>query len=328
MILFLSLCALCFFFFFAFVLFLLLLLFLVSHPHSPLSSLLSPLSSLLSPLSSLLSPRTHRYGSVERQIRHDVADALPGSSDALLGMVLEFLTENTLERLTSGLHRPSHMREDLQTKELSGSVAAFCLQMGLNRRTDAVESANREQRQQDNELRKEIAREVREQGRKHLVGSRSAQKKMLTSGGGGDFGSKARSARPSVILDRAKKRLLDDMKQHEEEEKEGTERGGEEEREESPLRRGGSGVNAVSSSGQPSEVLSKLLDPSKSPFAVGMTPEETEALRSQLPGTPNRMKRNPTNTAPLRMIEEAKLVQAASNKNRDARVAALSMLNE
>jgi hypothetical protein len=167
--------------------------------------------------------RDKEYGSVERKIRHDVADALPGSSDALLTLVLEFLTENTLTQLTSGHHRPSHMREDLAVKELSGSVAAFCLQMGMNRRTDAVEGAEREQRYQENEHRKDIARGVREKRRNKMVGSRDAQKKMLAeeNGGGGNFGSGARSARPSVILDRARKRLLDDMaRQDKEEERE------------------------------------------------------------------------------------------------------------
>ena len=103
------------------------------------------------------------------------------------------------------------------------------------------------------------------------------------------------------------------------------------------MRRVSSGVRSPlgGGQGQPSQMLSKLLDPSESPFAVGMTSDEDEELRSQLPGSQTRTKRSSVGGSDgnhgveeTRLSEEANLIRRARNKNRDARVAALSMLNE
>lgn len=66
------------------------------------------------------------------------------------------------------------------------------------------------------------------------------------------------------------------------------------------------------------------IDPSKSPFARGMTAAEATALRKQLPGTPRTPSSNNSNSNDPLELE----VSTLRNANRDARLAALSMLNE
>ena len=113
----------------------------------------------------------------------------------------------------------------------------------------------------------------------------------------------ARGKHPSVILDRAKKKLLNEMSL---------------ETKNSPVRPLGS-------------VSADLIDPSKSPFARGIKKKDIVELRGKIPTTlgaangGGRVKKIKQNK------EESVLdleVKASTGANRDARLAALSMLNE
>ena len=103
----------------------------------------------------------------------------------------------------------------------------------------------------------------------------------------------AHGQHPSVILDRAKKKLLDDMS----------------------LKTKASPVRPLGS------VSADLIDPSKSPFAQGMNRKDMAELRNRIPGMKKLKQQKVESVLDLE-------VKASTDANRDARLAALSMLNE
>ena len=245
---------------------------------------------------------------INRKITHEVSNALPGANEAILAMVLEMLTEETLSTLTGGKHEPMNRRVDQVVKEQAGSLAEFYLLMGLNRRNDNINAQATDEHNRVENVRKDHEREQRQQRRANIVGDRGAQRQMLKKKGGGNFGTGPREERPSPILDRARARLLNDMKN-------------EEEQEDSPLR------------AKEQTVLERMIDPSKSPFAISMTLEETSELRKQLPGSGRKSISAGSNGNGINSTKKEKdplemEVKAVQNANRDARLAALSMLNE
>ena len=103
----------------------------------------------------------------------------------------------------------------------------------------------------------------------------------------------AHGQHPSVILDRAKKKLLDEMS----------------------LKTKASPVRPLGS------VSADLIDPSKSPFAQGMNRKDMAELRNRIPGMKKLKQQKVESVLDLE-------VKASTDANRDARLAALSMLNE
>ena len=103
----------------------------------------------------------------------------------------------------------------------------------------------------------------------------------------------AHGQHPSVILDRAKKKLLDEMS----------------------LQTKASPVRPLGS------VSADLIDPSKSPFAQGMNKKDMAELRNRIPGMKKLKQQKVESVLDLE-------VKASTDANRDARLAALSMLNE
>merc|ERR1712166_1122760 len=145
---------------------------------------------------------------INRKITHEVSNALPGANEAILAMVLEMLTEETLSTLTGGKHEPMNRRVDQVVKEQAGSLAEFYLLMGLNRRNDNINAQATDEHNRVENVRKDHEREQRQQRRANIVGDRGAQRQMLKKKGGGNFGTGPREERPSPILARARARLL------------------------------------------------------------------------------------------------------------------------
>jgi hypothetical protein len=238
----------------------------------------------------------------EYTLIHDVANALPHSNNGILNMILEMLVEESLSVLAGGKHIPGHQRHDLFLKSKTGELAEFYLQMGLNRRRDDIMEKNKEKNEERQQLKREKEREQREQKRMKFVGDKNAQKKLFEKTYTGDFGSGAHEKYPSVILDRARKKLFLEVVSEDQSEK--------------------------------IAVSADLIDPAKSPFAKGMTADEVEALRKQLPGIPPTSRRRRRSFHKNRHSGEADddplalEIKTRQNANRDARIAALSMLNE
>merc|ERR1711935_233134 len=153
---------------------------------------------------------------------------------------------------------PGQQRTDLIVKQKTTELAEFYLQMGLNRRTDELSKINDEEKKQTKLNLANREREKRQEKRMLLVGNKTAQIQLLEKKDGGDFGSGARGKHPSVILDRAKKKLLNEMSL---------------ETKNSPVRPLGS-------------VSADLIDPSKSPFARGINKKDIVELRGKIPARP------------------------------------------
>jgi hypothetical protein len=109
----------------------------------------------------------------------------------------------------------------------------------------------------------------------------------------------AHGQHPSVILDRVKKKLLDEMS----------------------LKTKASPVRPLGS------VSADLIDPSKSPFAQGMNKKDMAELKNKIPAANGDVRMKKLKQQKVESVLDLE-VKASTDANRDARLAALSMLNE